>query len=215
MELPASLDRVRLLGTRVLAAGRRIMALAADFAVGVCEGGHGNTAHPLVLAVAALVLHELTRGLVEGGRSWLKGPHLDERLELGWERHGKGKQRALFWGEVDLGTGDTPLPTMMLRPPPQGIRALKKRIKVLKAYIDEELRSFERASSAESRLWSSAGIDLRNFDTTIPIQPCMYTIPTSYNFGGERRSQAPAPSSDLGRVRRNSRATFLTSSGGH
>jgi hypothetical protein len=33
MELPASLDRVRLLGTRALAADRRIIALAADFAV--------------------------------------------------------------------------------------------------------------------------------------------------------------------------------------
>jgi hypothetical protein len=112
MELPASLDRVRLLSTRALAAGCRIMALAADSAVGVCEGGHSvmvwiKAAHPLVLAVAALVLHELTGGLVEGGRSWLKRPHLDERLELGRERHGKGEQRTLFWCEVDLSTGDT------------------------------------------------------------------------------------------------------------
>jgi hypothetical protein len=41
MELPASLNRVRLLSTRALAAGRRIIALATDSAVGVCEGGHG------------------------------------------------------------------------------------------------------------------------------------------------------------------------------
>jgi hypothetical protein len=101
MELPASLNRVRLLSTRALAADRRIMALAADFAVGVCKGGHSETvqleaAYPLVLAVAALVLHKLTGGLVEGRRSWLKGPHLDEQLKLGQERHGKGKQRSLF-----------------------------------------------------------------------------------------------------------------------
>jgi hypothetical protein len=112
VELPASLDRVRLLGTRALAADCRIIALAADFAVGVCDGGHSEigrfeAAHPLVLAVAALVLHELTGGFVEGGWSWLEGPHLDERLKLRWERHSKGKQRALFWCEVDLGTGDT------------------------------------------------------------------------------------------------------------
>jgi hypothetical protein len=44
MELPASLDRVRLLGTRALAADRRIVALAADFAEGVCKGGHGEMA---------------------------------------------------------------------------------------------------------------------------------------------------------------------------
>jgi hypothetical protein len=111
MELPASLDRMRLLDIRALAAGRRIMALVADFAEGVCKGGHGDmarakAAHPLVMAVTALVLHELAGGFVEGGRSWLKGPHLDERLELGRERHGKGKQRALFWCKVDLGTGD-------------------------------------------------------------------------------------------------------------
>jgi hypothetical protein len=112
MELPALLNRVRLLGTRALAADRRIMALTADFAVGVCEGGHGKmvwveAAHPLVLAVARLVLHELAGGFVEGRWSWLKGPHLDERLELRRERHGKGEQRALFWCEVNLGTGDT------------------------------------------------------------------------------------------------------------
>jgi hypothetical protein len=112
VELPASLDRVRLLGTRALAADRRIMALAADFAVGVCEGGHSEMgwfvlAHPLVLAVATLVLYELTGGLVEGERSWLERPHLDERLELERERHSKGEQRTLFWCEVDLGTGDT------------------------------------------------------------------------------------------------------------
>jgi hypothetical protein len=111
MELPASLDRVRLLGTRALAADRRIMALAADFAEGVCKGGHGDmtwakAAHPLVLAVAALVLHELAGGFVEGRRSWMKGPHLDERLELGQERYSKGEQRALFRCKVDLGTGD-------------------------------------------------------------------------------------------------------------
>jgi hypothetical protein len=107
MELPASLDRVRLFSTRALAADSRIMALAADFAVGVCEGGHGEMAHRLVLAVAALVLHELAGGFVEGGRSWLKGPHLDERLELGRERHSKSEQRALFWCKVDLSTGNT------------------------------------------------------------------------------------------------------------
>jgi hypothetical protein len=44
MEFPASLNRVRLLGTRALAADRRIMALAADFAEGVCKGGHGKMA---------------------------------------------------------------------------------------------------------------------------------------------------------------------------
>jgi hypothetical protein len=87
------------------------MALAADFAEGVCKGGHGEmarakVAHPLVLAVAALVLHELAGGFVEGRWSWLKGPHLDERLELGRERHSKGEQRALLWCKVDLGTGD-------------------------------------------------------------------------------------------------------------
>jgi hypothetical protein len=96
MELPASLDRVRLLNIRAFAAGHRIMPLAADFAVGVCKGGHGEMAHRLVLAVTALVLHKLAGGFVEGGRSWLKGPHLDERLELRRERHGKGEQRALF-----------------------------------------------------------------------------------------------------------------------
>jgi hypothetical protein len=103
---------VRLLDIRALAAGRRIMPLAADFAVGVCKGGHSEMAlaeaiHALVLAVAALVLHELAGSLVEGGRSWLKGPHLDKRLELGRERHGKGKQRALFCCKVNLGTSDT------------------------------------------------------------------------------------------------------------
>jgi hypothetical protein len=87
VELLASLDRVRLLSTRALAADRRIIALAADFAVGVCKGGHGEivqlkAAYPLVLAVAPLVLYELAGGLVEGGWSWLEGPHLDERLEL-------------------------------------------------------------------------------------------------------------------------------------
>jgi hypothetical protein len=56
--------------------------------------------------VAALVLHELAGGFVEGRRSWLEGPHLDERLELGRERHGKGEQRALLWCKVDLGTGN-------------------------------------------------------------------------------------------------------------
>jgi hypothetical protein len=83
MELPASLDRVRLLGIRALAAGCRIMALAADFAVGVCKDGHGNMAHPLVMAVATLVLHELAGGFLKSGWSWLKGLHLDERLKLG------------------------------------------------------------------------------------------------------------------------------------
>jgi hypothetical protein len=58
-------------------------------------------AHGLVLAVAALVLHELAGGFVEGRRSWLKG-----RLEFGRELHGKGEQRALLWCKVDLGTGD-------------------------------------------------------------------------------------------------------------
>jgi hypothetical protein len=60
-----------------------------------------EAAHGLVLAVAALVLYELAGGLVESGRSWLKG-----RLGFGRERHGKGKQRALFWCNVDLSTGD-------------------------------------------------------------------------------------------------------------
>jgi hypothetical protein len=87
IELLASLDRVRLLGTRALAAVRRIIALAADFAVGVCERGHGEmvwleATYPLVLAVAPLVLHKLAGGFVEGRWSWLEGPHLDERLEL-------------------------------------------------------------------------------------------------------------------------------------
>jgi hypothetical protein len=40
IELLASLNRVRLLSTRALAAGCRIIALAADSAVGVCKGGH-------------------------------------------------------------------------------------------------------------------------------------------------------------------------------
>jgi hypothetical protein len=40
IELLASLNRVRLLSTRALAAGCRIIALAVDSAVGVCEGGH-------------------------------------------------------------------------------------------------------------------------------------------------------------------------------
>jgi hypothetical protein len=101
MELPASLDRVRLLSTRALAAGRRIMALATDFAEGVCKRGHGDiarakAAHPLVLVVAALVLHKLAGGFVKGRRSWLKGPHLDERLELRQEQHSKGEKRALL-----------------------------------------------------------------------------------------------------------------------
>jgi hypothetical protein len=87
MELPALLYRVRLLSTRALAADRGIMALAANFAVGVCKRGHGEMArievgHPLVLAVAALVLHELAGGFFEGRWSWLKGPHLDKQLEL-------------------------------------------------------------------------------------------------------------------------------------
>jgi hypothetical protein len=101
IEFLASLNRVRLLSARALAAGCRIIVLAADFAVRVCKGGQDNmawaiAAHPLVLAVAALVLYELTGGFVEGGWSWLKGLHLDKRLKLRRERHSKGKQRALF-----------------------------------------------------------------------------------------------------------------------
>jgi hypothetical protein len=55
-----------------------------------------QAAHGLVLAVASLLLHKLAGGFVEGGRSWLKRPHLDERLEVGRERHGKGEQCALL-----------------------------------------------------------------------------------------------------------------------
>jgi hypothetical protein len=102
MELPALLNRVRLLGTRASAADCRIMALSADFAAGVCERRHGKmawveAAYLLVLAVTALVLHKLAGGFVKGGRSWLKRTHLDKQLKLGWEQHSKGEQHALFW----------------------------------------------------------------------------------------------------------------------
>jgi hypothetical protein len=66
MELPASLNRIRLLNIRPLAAGRRIIALAADFAVEMCKGGHSEIARSLVLVVAALVLYKLAGGFVEG-----------------------------------------------------------------------------------------------------------------------------------------------------
>jgi hypothetical protein len=39
IEFPASLNRVRLLSARALAAGCRIIVLATDFAVRVCKGG--------------------------------------------------------------------------------------------------------------------------------------------------------------------------------
>jgi hypothetical protein len=63
------------------------MAFAADFAVEVSKGGHGKMVHPLVLVVAAMVLHELAGGFVEGRRSWLKGLYLNEQLELGRARN--------------------------------------------------------------------------------------------------------------------------------
>jgi hypothetical protein len=42
IEFLALLNRVRLLSTKVSAVGCRIIALAADFAVGVYKGGHSK-----------------------------------------------------------------------------------------------------------------------------------------------------------------------------
>jgi hypothetical protein len=42
IELLASLNRVRLLSTRALAVDCRIVALAVDFAVGVCKRGYSE-----------------------------------------------------------------------------------------------------------------------------------------------------------------------------
>jgi hypothetical protein len=66
IELLVLLNRVRLLSTRALAVGCRIIALTTDFIVRVYKRGHSNTAYLLVLAIAALVLYKVIGGLIKG-----------------------------------------------------------------------------------------------------------------------------------------------------